>query len=236
MATGSGKTVVMAMLIAWQTINKVFAPRDVRFTNRFLVITPEITIRDRLRVLRPSDPGNYYWQRDLIPPDLEGALHQAQVAITNYHAFLPRSSSEMKGVSTKTRKFLLAGKSDDPFKESSDAVVTRVLRELGMGGGRNQIVVLNDEAHHCYRNRPIADATVTRGGRCKRGNAGVVSRHPDHCEHCWCQTGLRPIGDPVLAVRFGLSRGLYLPLGCQRFRPDGRHRVRHREGAPHPRR
>ncbi|HET9871898.1 MAG TPA: DEAD/DEAH box helicase family protein [Propionibacteriaceae bacterium] len=60
MATGSGKTVVMAMLIAWQTLNRVQFPRDSRFTNRFLVVTPGITIRDRLRVLRPEDPDNYY--------------------------------------------------------------------------------------------------------------------------------------------------------------------------------
>lgn len=57
MATGAGKTVVMAMLIAWQTLNKAQTPRDVRFSNRFLVVTPGITIRDRLRVLLPEDPG-----------------------------------------------------------------------------------------------------------------------------------------------------------------------------------
>jgi len=59
MATGSGKTVVMAMLIAWQTLNKVHAPNDARFTKRFLVVSPGITIRDRLRVLLPSDVENY---------------------------------------------------------------------------------------------------------------------------------------------------------------------------------
>ncbi|MDQ3783212.1 MAG: DEAD/DEAH box helicase family protein [Actinomycetota bacterium] len=65
MATGSGKTVVMAMLIAWHTLNKAAAPQDPRFAGRFLVVAPGITIRDRLRVLLPSDPGNYYRERDL---------------------------------------------------------------------------------------------------------------------------------------------------------------------------
>ena len=83
MATGSGKTVVMAMLIAWQTLNKAQSPRDARFTNRFLVVTPGITIRDRLRVLLPADEGNYYEVRDLIPPDLSGMLRTAQLTITN---------------------------------------------------------------------------------------------------------------------------------------------------------
>ena len=98
MATGSGKTVVMAMLIAWQTLNKVTSPRDPRFVSRFLVVTPGITIRDRLRVLQPGDPGNYYDLRDLIPADLRGQLGKAQILITNYHAFLLKDSREIKGV------------------------------------------------------------------------------------------------------------------------------------------
>ena len=60
MATGTGKTVVMAMLIAWQALNKLANPQDTRFSDAFLVVTPGITIRDRLRVLLPNDPDNYY--------------------------------------------------------------------------------------------------------------------------------------------------------------------------------
>ena len=59
MATGSGKTVVMAMLIAWHTLNKHANPQDARFSDAFLIVTPGITIRDRLRVLWPNDPENY---------------------------------------------------------------------------------------------------------------------------------------------------------------------------------
>ena len=84
MATGTGKTVVFGMLIAWQTINKVRAPHDKKFAKRFLIVAPGITIRDRLRVLRPSDDENYYKMRDLVPVDLWGDLQQAQIAITNY--------------------------------------------------------------------------------------------------------------------------------------------------------
>ena len=67
MATGSGKTVVMAMLIAWHTLNKRANPQDARFSDTFLIVTPGITIRDRLRVLLPNDPENYYRQRDIVP-------------------------------------------------------------------------------------------------------------------------------------------------------------------------
>ena len=154
MATGSGKTVVMAMLIAWQTINKIQSPRDARFSKRFLVVTPGITIRDRLRVLQPGDPGNYYDERDLIPADLKGQVYQAQIVITNYHAFLLRDSKEISGVSANTRKLLLNGKSD-PFRETPDAMVSRVLRDFGADKGAGEIIVFNDEAHHCYQDRPI---------------------------------------------------------------------------------
>jgi type III restriction enzyme len=74
MATGAGKTVVMAMLIAWQTLNKVASPTDNRFAKRFLVVTPGITIRDRLRVLLPEDENNYYKLRGLLPADLVNDL------------------------------------------------------------------------------------------------------------------------------------------------------------------
>jgi type III restriction enzyme len=109
MATGTGKTVVMAMLIAWQTINKVMTPNGRRFAKQFLVVTPGITIRDRLGVLHPSRDDNYYRERDLVPPDLWDALLQAHVEIVNYHAFLPRDAKEIKGVASNTRKLLRGG-------------------------------------------------------------------------------------------------------------------------------
>ena len=125
MATGGGKTVVMAMLIAWQTLNKVQSPRDARFTNRFLVVTPGLTIRDRLRVLLPEDAENYYDLRDLIPADLKGGLEHARIAITNYHAFQLKDAKEIKGVAKNTRLLLKGDRKDDPFKETPQAMVSR---------------------------------------------------------------------------------------------------------------
>ena len=153
MATGTGKTVVMAMLIAWQTINKVMTPNDARFAKRFLVVTPGITIRDRLGVLHPERDDNYYRERDLIPADLWDALLQAQVEIINYHAFLPRDAKEIQGVAANTRKLLRAGKpqDEDAFRETPDMVAARIMREFGTGKG--EIVVFNDEAHHCYQSK-----------------------------------------------------------------------------------
>jgi type III restriction enzyme len=153
MATGTGKTVVMAMLIAWQTINKVMTPKDVRFAKRFLVVTPGITIRDRLGVLHPEREENYYRERDLVPPDLWGALLHAQVEIVNYHTFLPRDAKEIQGVAGNTRKLLRGGRPEvaDAFRETPDMVAARVLRDFG--SSRGEIVVLNDEAHHCYQDK-----------------------------------------------------------------------------------
>ncbi|MGI8492251.1 MAG: BPTD_3080 family restriction endonuclease [Acidimicrobiales bacterium] len=153
MATGAGKTVVMAMLIAWQTVNKVMTPADARFAKRFLVVTPGITIRDRLGVLHPERDDNYYRERDLVPMDLWDAVLQAQIEIVNYHAFLPRDSKEIKGVSSNTRKLLRGGRRElaDAFRESPDMVAARVLRAFGTAKG--EIVILNDEAHHCYQDK-----------------------------------------------------------------------------------
>jgi type III restriction enzyme len=178
MATGSGKTVVMAMLIAWHTLNKVTSPRDPRFVKRFLIVTPGVTIRDRLRVLQPNDPGNYYDQRDLIPADMKGLLGKAQILITNYHAFLLRDAKEIRGVSTTTRKILRGGRKVDPFKETDEAMVSRVLRGWGVGSGRKQaeILVLNDEAHHCYMDKPI---TVESDEDVETADAEAKDRNAD---------------------------------------------------------
>ncbi len=147
MATGSGKTVVMAMLITWQTLNKLASPQDGRFADAFLVVTPGITIRDRLRVLLPNLPENYYHKWDLIPPDLAPELLKAKILITNFHAFMLRE----KVAAGKLTKTILAQGEASPFTETPDEMVRRVCRELG---SKKSILVINDEAHHCYRRKP----------------------------------------------------------------------------------
>lgn len=118
----------------------------------FLIVTPGITIRDRLRVLQPTDNANYYRERDLVPPDLWPTLADASIFITNYHTFLLRDAREIQGVASNTRKLLRAGKAD-PFRETESFMAERVLRDLGAGSG--EILVLNDEAHHCYQDKPL---------------------------------------------------------------------------------
>ncbi len=95
LATGAGKTTVMAMLIAWQTINAVRRPQSKRFTRGFLVVAPGLTIKDRLRVLQPNDPDSYYQSRELIPGDLLNDVNRAKIVITNYHAFKLRERIDL---------------------------------------------------------------------------------------------------------------------------------------------
>jgi type III restriction enzyme len=156
MATGSGKTVVMAMLIAWHTLNKRANPQDARFSDTFLIVTPGITIRDRLRVLLPNAPDNYYRQRDILPTADMGQLGQAKILITNYHAFLPRE----KVAAGKLTKSILADGQPGLFTETPDQMVRRACRGLGT---KKNIIVLNDEAHHCYRRKPDAQEEKLKG-------------------------------------------------------------------------
>jgi type III restriction enzyme len=95
LATGSGKTTVMAMIIAWQTVNAIRRPNSKNFTRGFLVCTPGLTIKDRLRVLKPNDPNSYYASRELVPSDLLDEVNRAKIVITNYHSFMLRDRIEL---------------------------------------------------------------------------------------------------------------------------------------------
>ena len=152
MATGSGKTVVMAMLIAWHVLNKLANPQDARFSDTFLIVTPGITIKDRLRVLYPNDPNNYYQERDILPQDLMTDLNKANIIITNFHAFKPR---ELVKAGRLTKNIL-----GNTLTESPDQMVRRVCRELG---SKKNIIVINDESHHCYRRKQETEENKLTG-------------------------------------------------------------------------
>ena len=94
LATGAGKTTVMALLIAWQTVNAVRRPSSPRFTKGFLVVTPGVTIRRRLRVLQANDPDSYYARRELVPQDMLRDLEKARIVITNYQAFQGQGAAD----------------------------------------------------------------------------------------------------------------------------------------------
>src|SRR5207244_3859513 len=149
---GAGKTTVMAMLIAWQTINAVRRAGSKHFTRGFLVCTPGLTIKDRLRVRQPNDPDSYYASRELVPADMLDDVNRAKIVITNYHALKRRERLEL----SKGGRALLQGRGGDELAtmESEGKMPQRVMPDLM---GLKTILVLNDEAHHCYREKPRDD-------------------------------------------------------------------------------
>lgn len=138
MATGTGKTIVMAMLVAWQVLNKVAYPQDRRFSKHVLVVAPGLTVKSRLRVLLPAGPGNYYDEFNLIAPGLHDKLRQGKVLVRNWHTLMPLDPDAGPKVVKKG-------------PESDEAFTRRVLGELA--NVRN-LVVINDEAHHAWRVSP----------------------------------------------------------------------------------
>jgi type III restriction enzyme len=149
LATGAGKTTVMAMLIAWQTINAVRRPASKHFTRGFLICAPGLTIKDRLRVLHPNDPDSYYKDRELVPGDMLEDVNRARIIITNYHAFKLRERIEL----SKGGRQLLQGRTGEELRtlETEGQMLQRVMPELM---GMKNIIAINDEAHHCYREKP----------------------------------------------------------------------------------
>jgi type III restriction enzyme len=157
MATGTGKTTVMAMLIAWQAINAIRSPTSNLFSRGFLIITPGITIRDRLRVLYPEDTESYYRNRELLPADLVGEIGKAKIVIANYHAFKQRETMDLSRVG----RALLQGRGDAPITTETDGQMLQ--RACGDLLALKNVVVINDEAHHCYRHKETGDVEELKG-------------------------------------------------------------------------
>ena len=185
LATGAGKTMVMAMLIAWQTVNAVRHPASRRFTRGFLVVTPGITIRDRLRVLQPNDPDSYYRSRELVPKDMSGDLDRAKIVITNFHAFKPRETMAV----SKGGRALLQGRGPELRSlETTGQMLQRVMPELM---GMRNVLALNDEAHHCYREKPGEDDEGDL-----RGDDRKDAKKNREAARLWI-SGLKAMGDKL---------------------------------------
>lgn len=138
MATGSGKTIVMAMLIAWQVLNKVTYPQDTRFSKHIFVVAPGLTVKSRLQVLMPSGKNNYFEEFNIVPVTLLDKLRQGKVLIRNWQA-----------LNWDTEERLAKKKSVDKRGAKSDeAYVREVLGEIA---NAHNLIVINDEAHHAWR-------------------------------------------------------------------------------------
>ncbi len=138
MATGSGKTIVMAQLIAWNVLNKIANGKDTRFSKNVLIVAPGLTVRNRLAVLNPTGLDNYYEEFNIVPSGLMDSLRQAKIKIINWH-----------GLAWQTEEKIAKKKSVDKRGAKSDeAYVKEVLGDLA---NASNIIVINDEAHHAWR-------------------------------------------------------------------------------------
>jgi len=178
MATGSGKTVVMAMLITWAFCNRGVNPASKEYPNAVLVCCPNLTIKERLQVLRPENPENYYDAFDLVPTKYRPLLQGGKVLVENWHRFLPESEHK-EGASTYAVV--------DKGPETPETFARRILGDLY---DRMPIMVLNDEGHHCWRPAPVdeklskeerdeaEEATVWVGGLDRLNNAHPTAGEP----------------------------------------------------------
>lgn len=144
MATGTGKTVDMAMLIAWQILNKVAYPNDPRFSKYIFIVTPGITIKNRLQVLLPQNENNYYDEFKVVPHDLRDNLNQGKILVENWHTLQWEDEEKLAKKRTVDKRGVI----------SNEAYARMTLKELSRG--RN-IIVINDESHHAWRTTPETD-------------------------------------------------------------------------------
>ena len=159
MATGSGKTIIMSMIIAWNFLNKVTSPTDARFSKNALVVAPGLTVKSRLQVLQPTHSENYYKEFNIVPASLMDKLRQGKVLIQNWHTLAWDTQEKLD---VKIKKGHL--RSVDKRKRteiSGEAYVRQVLGD--MANSRN-ILVINDEAHHAWRMNPEAIGKYKRTG------------------------------------------------------------------------
>lgn len=144
MATGTGKTVVMSMLITWNILNKLKFKQDTRFSKNVLIVAPNLTVKSRLQVLDPNNPENFFDQFNIVPPHYAQDLRQGKVRIVNWHmldwadqATLDKNKHKIKSVDKRKRI------------EISDRVYAKqVLDDMAKA---ENFIVINDEAHHAWR-------------------------------------------------------------------------------------
>jgi type III restriction enzyme len=214
MATGSGKTVVMAMLIAWAFCNRGVNRESREFPNAVLVCCPNLTVKERLQVLRPEHRGNYYAEFDIVPPKYRPLLQNGKVLVTNWHGFAPESEHK-----EGERTYAVVNKGP----ETPDVFVQRVLgKDVAE---RLPILVLNDEGHHCWRPKASTEdsegltAEERQSLKDEAEEARVWLDGLDRINNC----GLTGTGKPAIALAVDLSATPFYIKGSN-----------HPEGQPFP--
>lgn len=142
MATGAGKTAVMAMIITWAFLNRARNPASTQYPNGVLVCAPNLTVKERLQALWPGHPFNPYDYFDLVPGKYRDQLGSGKLLITNWHGLALKGENREGDSSYRVVR---------KGEETPDAFTKDRLGELA---SRLPILVLNDEGHHCWRPNP----------------------------------------------------------------------------------
>jgi hypothetical protein len=139
MATGSGKTTVMAMLAAWSILNKVNDRSDGRFSDLVLAVCPNVTIRNRLRELDPENgEASIYRTRDLVPSHLMPHLSQGGVLVTNWHRFEPQAP-QAGGESARVNRSGVAVRTQETITIAAKTTTARGGRYLTLDAYQRQV-------------------------------------------------------------------------------------------------
>lgn len=155
MATGTGKTRVMQMLITWKAANSE-RPLD------FVAMVPNLTVKERLNELQPSQRTGY---KHIVPNHLGPKVGSTRVSIINYQALRPRDTSAVergKRMTGVAKRLINRGskKYANSFEETPEQMIARVFRNHG----ERELIVINDEAHHCYTTAVRTTKASHRGG------------------------------------------------------------------------
>lgn len=206
MATGSGKTIVMAMLIAWNVLNKVANGKDSRFSKNILIVAPGLTVRNRLSVLNATDASNYYEEFNIVPSGLMDSLRQGKIKIINWHT-----------LAWQTEEKIAKKKSVDKRGAKSDeAYVKEVLGDMA---NASNLIIINDEAHHAWRipaeskikgikKEDIEESTVWIGGLDRINKARGILRCFDLSATPFAPSGKKASEEalfPWIVSDFGLN-------------------------------
>ncbi len=182
MATGTGKTTVMACLVAWYAVNRRHEHRGddrglAKNVDRVVVICPGRTIRDRLAVLNPRAKHNLYDEWRLVPSKLRRRLRGFPVEIVNWEKLQPRKGVFYADIETKGKREkrgsplnrtqviqLAGGETASGETESREEMWARLLGPA-KANRPERVVVLNDEGHHCWerKDREVKDREVKKG-------------------------------------------------------------------------
>lgn len=206
MATGSGKTIVMGMLIAWQVLNKVTNGKDTRFSKNVLVVAPGLTVLSRLSVLNPFEKDNYYEEFNIVPSGLKETLRQGKVKIINWHKLAWDTEEKIKKKKSVDKR---GAKSDEAY-------VRDVLEDMSAA---TNLIVINDEAHHAWRvpaeskikgikKEDIEESTVWVGGLDRINRARGIIRCFDLSATPFAPSGKKATEEalfPWIISDFGLN-------------------------------